>query len=416
MSLSWYIAGRLGKKENRHNRLSGISNVIASVSVAISVITIIIAVAVSGGFRKELINNAIGFTGDLVVTPPGLESNSDNNAELYSIKPLPCVINKIAALPFVKAVQGTAYRPGLIKTDDQIQGVVLKGVDSTYDWTFFKSTMLQGKLPVKDSDEVMISKRLADMLLLKAGEKMTMYFIGDAIQVRRFKISGIYSAQLEDYDKLYVLANTKTVRELNGWTNGEVSTYEILFKEHNENLLQQRKDTVIKTIYDNLKNGDNAVSVTSVKDNMFTLFDWLHLLDLNVFIILVLMIVVAGFNMVSGILIILFENISHIGLFKAMGMKDKNIAGIFLAKTSLIVLKGLTWGTLLGAGLCWAQWKYKIISLNPDNYFVKLVPIHLTVGTVVLIDVICFAAIMLILMIPCRFISKISPAKTLMVK
>jgi lipoprotein-releasing system permease protein len=415
MSLSWYIAGRLGKKENKHKRLSGISNVIASVSVAISVITIIIAVSVSGGFRKELINNAIGFTGDLVVTPPGLEGNSDNNTELYSIKPLTC-IDKINALPFVKAVQGAAYRPGLIKTDDQIQGVVLKGVDSAYDWGFFKSTMLQGKLPVKDSDEVMISKRLADMLMLKTGEKVTMYFIGDAIQIRRFKISGIYTAQLEDYDKLYVLANAKTVRELNGWVSGEVSTYEILFKEHDEKLLQQRKDIVIKTIYDNLKNGDNAVSVTSVKDNMFTLFDWLHLLDLNVLIILILMIAVAGFNMVSGILIILFENISHIGLFKAMGMKDRNIAKIFLAKTSLIVLKGLIWGTLVGAGLCWAQWKYKIISLNPDNYFVKFVPIHLTVSTVVIIDVLCFAAIMLILMIPCRFISKISPAKTLTVK
>jgi lipoprotein-releasing system permease protein len=417
MGLSWFIAKRLGKKESKSGgkRLSGISNIIAIVSVAVSIITIIVSVAVSGGFRKELMDNAIGFTGDLTVIPPGIESSSANSAELYSILPMPCM-KKVAALPFIKCVQGTTYRPGLIKTDDQIQGVVLKGTDSSYDWSFFKSSLLKGTLPNKDSNEVMISKRLADMLLLKAGDKMTMYFIGDAIQVRRFKISGIYSAQLEDFDKLYVLTDSKLVRELNGWTKGEVSSYEILFKNHDEKLLQQRKDIVIKTIYDNLKNGDNAVSVTSVKDNMFTLFDWLHLLDLNVLIILVLMIAVAGFNMVSGILIILFENISHIGLFKAMGMKDRNIARIFLAKTSMIVLKGLIWGTLIGAGLCWAQWKYKFISLNPDNYFVKFVPIHLTVSTVLITDAICFAAIMLILLIPCRFISKVSPARTLTVK
>ena len=415
MGLSWFIARRIGKKEGKHRRLSGISNVIASVSVAISIITIIIAVSVSAGFRKELREKAVGFSGDLTVSPPGLEESKENSAELYSIKPLACR-NKIAALAFVKAVQGIAYRPGLIKTDDQIQGVVLKGVDSCYDWSFFKSNMESGVLPARDSDEVMISKRLSTLLGLKKGDKMTMYFIGNDIKIRRFKISGIYSAQLEDIDKLYIITCIKNVRELNGWENGEVSTYEVLFKNHDEDLLRQRKDIVIKTIYDNLKNGDNAVSVTSVKDNLFTLFDWLHLLDFNVLIILILMIAVAGFNMVSGILIILFENISHIGLFKAMGMKERNIAGIFLAKTSMIVLKGLMWGTLIGAGLCWGQMKYKLISLNPENYFVKFVPIRLNAWTIITTDVICFAVIMLILLIPCRFISKVSPSKTLTVK
>lgn len=415
MKTSWYIAARLGKKRGGHRRLSGISNTIASLSVAISIITIIVAVAVSGGFRKELKDNAVGFTGDLTVTPPEAAGINKNSAEQFSIKPLVCV-KKIEALPYVKAVQGVAYRPGLIKTDDQIQGVVLKGVGSSYDWSFFKGNMFNGKLPLGDSDEVMISKRLADMLNLKSGGRMTMYFIGDNIKIRRFKISGIYSAQLEDIDKLYVIANLNEVRELNEWNGGELSSYEILFKDHSEKYLKQRKDFIIKMIYDNLKDGDNAVSVTSVQDNMFTLFDWLHLLDLNVLIILILMIAVAGFNMVSGILIILFENISSIGLFKAMGMRDRNIAKIFLAKTSVIVFKGMIWGTLIGAGLCWIQWKYRVISLNPDNYFLKFVPIHLTAGTVIITDAICFAAIMLILLIPCRFISKISPAKTLTVK
>lgn len=412
MGLSWFIAGRLGKNKNGKKKLSSTGNIIAIVSVAISIAAIIAAVAISAGFRKELNEKAIGFKGDLSIAPAGFSSDSQTDAQLYSIGRLSCE-KKIRELPFVKSLSGTAYRPGLVKTDDQIQGVVFKGVDSLYDWTFFKGCMEEGRLP--HNGEILISRRIANMLSFKAGEKMTAYFIGEDVKVRKLTISGIYNAQLEDYDKLYIITDCKTVCEINGWDN-RVSCYEVLFKDHNEKLLRERKNIILSTVYDNLKQGENAVTVSSIKDEMSNLFDWLHLLDLNVLIVLILMIAVAGFNMISCILIILFENISRIGIFKSLGMKDRSISKIFLARGSAIVFKGMLWGNAAGLLFCFIQEKYKLLTLNPDNYFVKYVPVHLTAGTVLLTNIISFVAIMLILIIPCRYISKISPAKTLTVK
>lgn len=414
MRVSCFIASRLGKNKTGKN-LSGTGNFIAVLSVAISIAVIIISMAVSAGFRKEIKEKSVGFCGDAIIAPPGLSMNSELNPQNFAIEPVP-YLSKIEELPFVEKVQGVSYRPGLIKTEDEIQGIVLKGVADNYDWDFFESSLIEGSIPAKDSSQVLVSKRIAQMLNLSLGERITLYFIADEIKVRRFRISGIYSAQLEDYDKLYVITDIAEVNSINGWGDGVVSNYEVLFKDHSEKQMDHRNALIASTIYNNAKDGDKALVVTGLKENMFRLLDWLHLLDMNVLIILILMIAVAGFNMISCILIILFENISTIGVFKTMGMKNSTVKEIFLVMSCKIVLYGLAAGNVFALLLCWLQGKYQFVSLNPDNYFLTHVPVSLSFSGVLVADVISFAAIMLILLLPCHFISKVNPAKTVKFK
>lgn len=410
MRASCFIADRLGRNKTGKS-LSATGSFIATLSVAVSIAVIIIAIAVSAGFRKEIKEKSVGFCGDATISPPGLSMSQDLNPRSFAIEPVP-YLSKIEELPFVSNVQGVSYRPGLIKTEDEIQGVVMKGVSDNYDWSFFRSSLTEGKLPAKDSSQVLVSKRIAQMLGISVGERITLYFISNEIKVRRFEVSGIYSAQLEDYDKIYVITSISEVNSINGWEEGFVSNYEVIFKDHSEKEMDHRNAVIASTIYNNAKDGDQALVVTGLKENMFRLLDWLHLLDMNVLIILILMIAVAGFNMISCILIILFENISTIGIFKTMGMKDSAVKEIFLIKSCRIALYGLIAGNVFALLLCFLQSRCHIVALNPDNYFLDHVPVSLTPGGVLAADVISFAAIVLILLLPCHLISKVNPAKT----
>ncbi len=410
MRASCFIADRLGRGRTGKS-LSSTGNLIAVLSVAVSIAVIIIAMAVSAGFRKEIKEKSVGFCGDAIISPPGLSMNQELNSRSFAIAPLP-YLSEIEKLPFVSNVQGVSYRPGLIKTEDEIQGVVLKGVSDNYDWSFFKNSLIEGGLPVKDSSQILVSKRIAQMLDISAGERLTLYFIADEIKVRRFEVSGIYSAQLEDYDKVYVITDISEVNSINGWGEGYVSDYEVLFKDHSEKEIDHRNALIASTIYNNAKDGDPAVVVTGLRENMFRLLDWLSLLDMNVLIILILMIAVAGFNMVSCVLIILFENIATIGIFKTMGMKNSTVKEIFLVKSCKIALYGLIAGNAFALLLCFLQSRYHFVSLNPDNYFLNHVPVSLTFGGVLAADFVSFAAIVLILLLTCHQITKVNPART----
>ncbi len=413
MRLSWFIAKRLGNGEGKG--LGSVGNIIAIISVAISILIIIIALAVSKGFRYELKEKMTGFMGDVTVSPAGSYGFSD-----LSVMKLGALPNReeILNLPYVKSIQGVSLRPAMIKTSDQIQGVVLKGVDSTFDWNFLQSSMLEGTVPsvAEEEAQVLTSKRVADMLSLSLNDKITVYFVSSEVRVRRLTISGIYSAQLENYDKLYLICSKALINKLNGWDEDECSNYQILFNDHSEKLFRERRNQISQLVYEGIPDEGYAVRVSGVYEDLGHLIDWLKLLDMNVLIILILMIAVAGFNMVSCVLIILFENISSIGVLKSLGMKDSGIKRVFLAKCSKTVFYGLILGNVIGIAFCLLQSHFKFLHLNPDNYFISYVPIDISWWTVVLANVICFAALMIILLIPAHYISRIQPSKTLNIK
>ena len=412
MNFILFLADKIGSRADSTGKLSRMGTTVSVVSVALSIAVVIIAVAVSNGFREEIGGKARGFAGDIVLAEPGMdiagESGPVNSKLSYK--------GKIEGLPFVERVEGVAYRHGILKTDEEIGGVLFKGVDSTYNMDFYGKYLVDGKLPDlsgrRASNDIIISSRLADALQYKVGDKVVAYFVGDEVRVRSFNLAGIFDAQLEQLDKFLALADLRHIQRLNGWDDG-VSGFEIFL---NGEFADSHMDAIGDIIYANQLEGDTPVIPTSLQDKYYVLYDWLHLLDLNVLIILALMIAVAGFNMVSGLLIMLFERTSQIGLLKSLGMSNGAVSRIFLAKSALVVLKGMLWGNAIAVILCLLQKNFNVITLNPDNYFVSSVPVEFSFVWIIGMNLIAFAAIMLIMLLPCHFISRIDPAATMRVK
>ena len=412
MNFNLFLANKIGSKADATGRLSRLGTTISVVSVALSFAVIIVAVAVSNGFRGEIGGKARGFAGDVTLAEPGLEIAGESGPVNGNLS----YKGKIEALPFVERMSGVAYKHGILKTNEEIGGVLFKGVDSTYNMDFYGRYLVDGELPKlsgrRISNEIMVSRRLADMLQYKVGDKVVAYFVGDEVRVRSFNLVGIFDAQLEQLDKFLAIADLRHVQRLNGWED-EVSGFEIfLGKEPLDAEIAAIEDVV----FENQLESDTPVVPVSLQEKYYVLYDWLHLLDLNVLIILALMIAVAGFNMVSGLLIMLFERISQIGLLKSLGMTNPAISGIFLTKSALVVLKGMLWGNGIAVLLCLLQSNFNIIALNPDNYFVSSVPVEFSFTWIAGMNLIAFVAIILIMLLPCLFISRIDPATTMRVK
>lgn len=415
MFTNLYIAKKLWKKGAAEKRgLTGSSSLIAGFSVAVSVLVMVLAIAVSDGFRHEIRTKAVGFSGEIILNSPGV----DPTTNLFPIRSDLSYINDLTGLSDIKSIQGVAYRSGMLKSGEQIQGVVLKGVGKDYDWSFFKSSLSQGRLPdfsdTTASKEIILSERLAGIMGYSVGDAVQMYFIDKTVRVAKYKLVGLYDAQLEDIDKTLVVADLREVQRLNCWTEKEVSGLEVLLKTGAD--IDYNGEKIDQIIIEKCKEEDPSVAVSKINDIFPHLFDWLRLLDFNVLVVLLLMILVAGFNMISGLLIILFEKISMIGLLKALGMRDSSIHRIFLLRASFIVLCGMIAGNFMAVSLAIIQKRYSLLGLDPENYFVKSVPIHLDFAKIFILNVAAFVIIMLVMLLTSFFISKISPDKTIRVK
>ena len=412
MNLNLFLANKIGNKADATGKLSKTGTVISVVSVALSIAVIIIAVAVSNGFRNEIGGKARGFMGDITLAEPGMEITGESGPVSADLS----YLQELEELPLVERINGVSYRRGILKTQDEIGGVLFKGIDSTYNMEFYSRYLVAGTLPTLNgpaaSNEIMISKRLADMMQYQVGDKITAYFVDDQVKVRRFTLAGIFDAQLEQLDKYLAVADHRHIARLNGWKD-EFSGYEIYLDTE---ATFERTLAVEDIIYKYTTEEDTPVVPTSLQEKYYILFDWLHLLDMNVFIILALMIAVAGFNMVSGLLIMLFERISQIGLLKSLGMTNNAISRIFLTKSAIVVFKGMIWGNGIAIALCLVQKHLNIITLDPANYFVSSVPVDFNLPWIAAMNAIAFVAIMLIMMLPCHFISRIDPAATMRVK
>ena len=399
--------------------MSSTGNAIACVSVAISIGVILMAVAISEGFRKEIGKRAAGFTGEILITVPGMDYMND----VYPLQADLSYLPEIKAVQGVRSVSETAYKPGMIKSGKDVHGVMFKGVDSTYSLDFFADFLAEGSLPdfsgERMSDEVLISKRLAAMLGLSTGERMTVYFIGEQVRARRLTVSGLYDIQLEDLDEKLALMDIRQIRRLNGWEDHESSCLEISLggdgSKAAERMRNRVYDGIGEIIMERDITADAPVVVRRIDEIYPGLFDWLALLDLNVLVVMVLMMAVAGFNMISGLLIILFERISMIGLLKSLGMRTSNICKVFIYRGGAIVLKGMLWGNAVAVPLLLVQKWLKPFTLNPVNYFVNFVPVELNLIHIVLVDIAAFVLMILIMTIPSLFIARVSPDRTIKV-
>ncbi len=397
----------------RKGRKGNSNSIIATITVTVSIAVMILAVSVSDGFKREIREKATGFSGEISINSLGFDINTSG----YPVNKFNPLFDSVRVMQGVKKIQPYSYKPGIIKNGSNIQGIILKGVDSLYDWSFYKSNLVKGELPhftgETPSNQILISARLGALLNYGKGDTLMVYFIDKSVRARRFVISGIYDAQLEEIDKTMIIGDMRGVQNLNGWDSSMVTGIEVRIDNYSNT------DKTALKIEDLISGGnDETVSliVTKVTDVYPNLFDWLRLLDFNVLVVMILMMTVAGFNMLSGLLIIIFERIAMIGTLKAVGMANADIHKVFLGISSYLVLKGILFGNIIALAIGYAQKLFKIVSLNPVNYFVKYVPIELNFEKIILIDLASFALIMLFLYIPLFFISKINPADAVKTK
>ena len=370
----------------------------AVIATAVSFFVIIISLAISSGFRKEIRKGISSLTGDVQLTTSAATSLGADEP----VNSNPPYLELIKGMRGVDSVVPAIYRAGIVQHGDDLQGVVFKGVPCA------------DSIPLR----VSIPRNLARTLRLKEGDDFRSYFIGERVQIRKFKVRDIYDAPVEASGNPVVLASMEDIRRVNGWSEGQASALEIVLDDSFRSRVKERaKASEIAGLAFGMSSDDaDPTMAIAAADKYSSVFDWLELIDFNVYVILLLMILVAGFNMVSGLLIMLFRNISTIGTLKSLGMKDRGIAGVFLRVALRVVLAGMAIGNALALLFCAIQGTTHFIKLNPENYFISFVPVHVNVFQIILVDAAACAAIMLLLLIPALFISRVDPAETVRVK
>jgi len=384
---------------------------IAIFGIALGLAVMIVSVAIVTGFKNEISDKVTGFGAHIQIL------NLDSNLS-YETLPIPAgleSVESLRALEGVKNIQAFAIKAGIIKTGDEIHGAVLKGIDQSYNWDFINKHITQGEvLKLADSvrsNQVVLSEKMASLLKLGIGDRFTMYFIQDPPRARTFTIQGIFNTSLEEFDQLYIYSDIRQLQRLNNWHEAQVSGYEVLLEDMND--LPEITDVVRTTVaFDFLEDG-SRLKVETIEEKYSQIFDWLNLLDMNVIVLVILMLVVAGFNMISGVLILILERTNMIGILKAFGTRDSSVRKIFLYQSSYLTLLGLLWGNLFGLIICLAQKHLNLITLDPSSYYLDTVPINLNLLHVLLLNLGTMLITFLFLLLPSALIANISPEKSI---
>ncbi|MFA5044719.1 MAG: FtsX-like permease family protein [Paludibacter sp.] len=408
MNLEYFIAKRIHFQQGRKN-ISRPAVRIATIGIALGLAVMLVAVAVVIGFKNEVRNKTIGFGGHIQIT------NFDNN-NTYAMNPIKMdasLINKIKSIDGVRHVEHFSTKPGIIKTDNDFEGIVIKGVGTDFDWDFFKKNLVEGQIldvsGKTPNNQIIISRYLCNLLGLKLGDSFYTYFIQDQVRVRKFKIVGIYSTNFIDYDKLFILSDMRQVQALNNWDSASFSGLEILISDFNR--IDEIGDAVYDATANKFNKEGNAYTTLTIKQLNPQIFSWLDLLDMNVWVILLLMLAVAGFNMISGLLILILERTSMIGILKSMGATNWSIRKVFLYHSFFLIGKGMLWGNVIGLSLCAVQYFTGIIPLDPEAYYVATVPITFNWLYIFLLNAGTLLASILMMIGPSYLITKINPAK-----
>ena len=381
---------------------------IVTVCVAVSFLVMIIAVSVSAGFRHEIRDGISSFAGDVQLTRPNMNFMEEGSPVNCDLTYLPM----LEELPYVETVEPIVYRAGIVKRNEDIYGVLVKGVPGGVE------SATGADVPDSLALAVSIPQSFAEVAGYEIGDRLLTYFVGEKMKVRQFIIADTYDSGVDPDGKFLVYADIDDMRRLNGWTSGQASMLEATLTSDfkTEKGMKQAASEIGFIMNSYEQEEDDTLIATSAVSRYPQIFSWLSLIDFNVFFILVLMTIVAGFNMISGLLIMLFENISTIGLLKSLGMTDMSISKVFLSSSAVLVLKGMAVGNAAGMLFCLVQGTTHLLKLDPENYFVSYVPVHLDLVAILAADAAAFAVIMLLLMIPSLFISKVDPAQTVRVR
>jgi lipoprotein-releasing system permease protein len=411
LKTGFFIARRLTFNKESGNYLSGPIIRISVTGIALSLAVMIISVATVTGFKDEIRRKITGFGSHVQI----INYDSNNSFETEPVSRNQTFLPLLAKIPGIAHIQAFATKPGIIKTRSDIQGAIVKGIGSDFNWDFFAENLVEGNLfRVKEgsrTDKVLISKYLSGLLKLKTGDRFAMYFINDKPRGRSFEVSGIYQTSLVEFDKQFILADLGHVQDLNNWDSTQISGFEILISDYSQ--LSRITSEVFNIAGVTFNKDGSKLRVVNIRERYPQIFDWLGLIDKNVWVLLGLMLIVSAFNMISGLLIIILDRTTMIGVLKALGMNNRGIRSIFLYQSVYLMVKGLFWGNLAGIGICLLQQYFKILKLNPESYFLSYVPINFNLTYLLILNIGTLLITLLVLMLPSMVIARINPARTI---
>lgn len=408
MNFEYFIAKRIISAKEYKNSVSAPIIKIAIVSITIGFVTMLISMATSVGLQKKIHEKVSAFNGDIVISNFDTNFSSDSQNPISKNQDFYPEFNSIEG---IKHIQATASKGGIIRTESDFEGVVIKGVGGEYDWQFFSEVLVAGKLPDFSStlnEEILVSEYIANRLHLKVGDKAITYFLrrdsSKPPRSRGFVVSGIYNSGFQEFDDKFVIADIRHIQRLNNWKEDEVGSFEIFVEDFN------KIDEIGLQVYDEI---GSFLDTQTIKERYYSIFKWIELFDFNVALIIGIMILVAGINMITALLVLILERTQMIGILKALGSEDKSIRRIFLYNAIYLIGKGLFWGNLIGIGLLLLQKQFKLIKLDPSVYYVTEASVYMSFTNIFLLNLGTLVLCLLMLLIPSFLISKIAPVKAI---
>lgn len=412
MDWKLFVARRIYRSKEGEKEVSKPAILIATWGIAIGLAVMIVAVAVVVGFKHEVRDKVVGLGSDITIT----HFDALKSYETIPVMMGDSLMNDLQATEGVKHVQRYSTKPGMIMTDDNFLGMVLKGVAQEYDWTFLRKHLLEGEIPVfsdsASTNRTLISRTIANKLNIHTGDKLYTYYIeGENVRARRLEVAGIYQTNFSLYDDLFLLTDLHTVNRLNNWKGDRVTGVELEVVDYDR--LEDVKENIREKVDLQVNRYGNTYYTQTVEENNPQIFAWLDLLDMNVWVILILMTGVAGFTMISGLLIIILERTNMIGILKAVGADNLAIRKIFLSFSVFLIGRGMLWGNLIGLAFVMVQSQFRLFKLDPATYYVDSVPVEFNIWWWVLLNVCTLLVSVLMLVGPSYLITRIHPAKSI---
>lgn len=402
MKFEYYIAKRITFQSKRTFSKTVVRLAIAAIALSLAVM--LVSIAILKGFQHKIKSKVTGFASHIQITHTNINYTFENEAIEYS----PDVYKRINEVEQVDYIQVFANKAGIIKTTDAIEGVVLKGVSSHYNWDFIRQFMKAGNIPdytdSSASTEILISSTTANKLKLKIGDDVAIYFVQQPPRVRKFTIAGIFQSGIEEIDEVFAVCDLRQIQKLNNWKETQIGGYEVFINDLDE----------IEDVNDIVRAGVNFNEDTKMITQIYPqIFDWLNLLNINVRIILILMVIVAAVNMITALLIIILEKTNMIGLLKSFGSTDRSVSLIFILHSAYLIGSGLIIGNIIGFLFIFLQYRFEIIKLPPESYFMDHVPVLFSWGQFILLNLATFFICTLIMFIPARYVARIKPLKAI---
>ena len=412
MNLPLFIARKIYSGKTEGKQVSRPAIRIATAGVAIGLAVMLISVSVVLGFKHTIRDKVIGFGSHIQVG----SFMTLQTGDFYPIQMDDSMLTVLKTIPGVKHVQRYAMKQGILKTDHDFLGVIFKGIGAEYDTTFLHQNMRQGHIPRftdnASSNKILISQSIADKLGVKANDKIYSYFVDkNGVRTRRFTIEGVYQTNLSQYDDITCFTDLYTAVKLNGWEDDQTTGAELTVKDFSQ--LDDVENLVVKKVNRTLDHYGETYSSKTIRELCPQIFSWLDLLDLNVWIILALMIAVAGVTMISGLLIIILERTVMIGILKALGARNKTIRHTFMWFAAFIIGKGMLIGNIVGLGLISLQQFTGLVKLNPQTYYVNTVPVEYNIPLFIILNIATLLICLFVLIAPSYLISHIHPAKSM---